>query len=229
MGASIWTGVRERVKSLARTDRARKVFGAWDSYGAQGHPFRLADPLSESDVSAAEAQWGISLPDDYRSFMLDVGAGGAGPGYGLSTLSRSAAGWLWTEVNDAMPHDRMRLPFPPPQDSARLQAEHSAGEPEESAFTDEDSFRDAVRAWLARDDTLFEWSTSGALNLCHEGCGYCYWLVLSGPERGHIWLDERPGDGTFQPLGTPATPVDFTNWYLDWLNKSETTARHESR
>lgn len=52
---------RERVEALARVDEARQVFGAWDLAGGWGHHFRFMDPLSESEVSEAEAQWGVSL------------------------------------------------------------------------------------------------------------------------------------------------------------------------
>lgn len=224
MGATTWSGVRKRVEELARADRARQVFGAWDRYGARGHHFRLADPLSASEVSEAEAQWGLELPEDYRGFLLEVGAGGAGPGYGLSSLSRSDAGWLWTEVDGGMSHDRLRFPFPAPDESSRVQAEHSVKEPAESAFEDEDAFREAYRAWLEEDEALFDWSTSGAVNLSHEGCGYCSWLVVFGPERGRMWLDERAGDGTFHPLGAPHAQVEFADWYLDWVEKSEAVA-----
>ncbi|WP_307020587.1 hypothetical protein [Streptomyces canus] len=37
MGAMIWSGMRERVEILARADKARKAFGAWDKYGGTGH------------------------------------------------------------------------------------------------------------------------------------------------------------------------------------------------
>ncbi|MFG1810922.1 SMI1/KNR4 family protein [Streptomyces sp. NPDC049040] len=226
MGVSDWGGVRERVEALAREDRSRRVFGAWDAYGARGHHFRLADPLSEADVSEAEAQWGVSLPEGYRGFLLEVGAGGAGPGYGLSTLGRVATGWLWDDTGGAgTRHDRLRHPCPSAEHSSRRQAEHAGREPDESAFEDEDAYANAYRAWLEEDDALFTWSTSGAVNLSHEGCGYCYWLIVSGPERGRMWHDGRPGDGTFSPLGTPGTPVGFLDWYLDWVEKSEAAAR----
>lgn len=87
---------------------------------------------------------------------------------------------------------------------------------------------DACRAWLNEYEALFEWSTSGAVNLSHEECGYCYWLIVSGPERGRIWHDERPGDGSFYPLGTPDAPVGFRAWYLGWVAKSEAAAWRRS-
>ncbi|MFE6623674.1 hypothetical protein [Streptomyces sp. NPDC057740] len=36
MGAMNWRGVRKRVEALARGDKTREVFGAWDMYGGGG-------------------------------------------------------------------------------------------------------------------------------------------------------------------------------------------------
>ncbi|MFJ8107522.1 SMI1/KNR4 family protein [Streptomyces sp. NPDC096132] len=217
MGATIWGGVRERVEALARADKAREVFGAWDRYGVVGHHFRLADPLSEAEVTEAEAQWGVSLPVDYRAFLLEVGAGGAGPGYGLTVLSRGDAGWLWSDPGGGTVHERLRFPFPGGEESRRVQAEHEGKEPVESDFEDEAAFRVAYRAWLDEDERLFDWFSSGAVCLSHEGCGCFHWLVVSGAQQGRVWLDDRPADGRFRPLGE----VGFTDWYLDWVEKTE--------
>jgi hypothetical protein len=221
MGAMIWRGVRERVEILARADKAREVFGAWGKSGGTGHRFRLADPLSEASVAEAEAQWGVSLPADYRSFLLEVGAGGAGPFYGLTTLSHTDVGWLWSDPGGGTVHERLRFPFPDVEETVRAQDEHERKEPVESHFEDEAAFDAAYRAWLEEDEKLSDWFLSGAVCLSHEGCGYFHWLVVSGPQRGQVWLDERPGDGRFSPLGQ----VGFADWYLDWVEKTEAVLR----
>lgn len=226
MGETDWSGVRKRVEALARADWSRSIFGAWPAYGGDGHQFRLAKPLAEAEIREAEAQWTVALPEEYRSFLLQVGAGGAGPGYGLSTLSRGDTGWLWNAVG-GMRHDLLRLPFPSAEFSARRDAEHAEREPAESAYEDEAAFLEAHRAWRERDDELFDRATAGAINLSHEGCGYCYWLVVSGPEHGGMWLDERPGGGTLDSLGMPSGQVTFADWYIDWLERSE-AASHTS-
>ncbi|MFI6008361.1 SMI1/KNR4 family protein [Streptomyces sp. NPDC051243] len=216
-----WSGVRERVEALRRADKEREVFGAWGKYGGTGHHFRLADPLAEAEVAEAEAQWGVSLPVDYRGFLLEVGAGGAGPGYGLAVLGRTSAGWLWSDPGGGTVHERLRFPFPGGEESARAQAEHERKEPVESDFEDEAAFREAYRGWLAEDERLFDWFSSGAVCLSHEGCGYFDWLVVSGPQRGRMWLDEGAGDGRFSPLGE----AGFAGWYLDWVERSEAVVR----
>ncbi|WP_143663775.1 SMI1/KNR4 family protein [Streptomyces sp. rh34] len=87
-----WVGVRERVLRLAEHPQSEKVFGA------QGHGFRLGPVMSEEQLRAVEADLGVGLPAQYRSFLLHVGAGGAGPHYGLMTPSLGDGGWQWRGI-----------------------------------------------------------------------------------------------------------------------------------
>lgn len=73
MGEDMWTGVRERVLRLAERSGADKVFGA------QGHGFRLGPVMSEEQLRALEADLGVGLPAQYRSFLLHVGEGEPAP------------------------------------------------------------------------------------------------------------------------------------------------------
>src|SRR5690348_6488288 len=66
-----------RLADLDRRDPRRKVFGA----GA--HQYKLNPPLPVSVVEAFEGTHGISLPEDYRLFLTEIGNGGAGPCYGV--------------------------------------------------------------------------------------------------------------------------------------------------
>ncbi|MEV8615575.1 hypothetical protein AB0383_48110 [Amycolatopsis sp. NPDC051373] len=76
-------------RSPRPTGAAGEASGARSGSGASAHGFRLAPRLSERDVQAVEGQFGASLPEPYRSFLVEVGAGGAGPGYGLPGFGRS--------------------------------------------------------------------------------------------------------------------------------------------
>lgn len=82
---------------------------------------------------------------------------------------------------------------------------------------------------MTAGDELFDWVTRGALKLSHEGCGYCCWIVLTGPERGRMWADDRPGDGAFRPVGESGTPVGFARWYLHRVEGAEAAARRPLR
>lgn len=46
----------------------------------------LRPHLTEKSVSEFEATHSLGLPADYRAFLLEIGNGGPGPGYGMSEL-----------------------------------------------------------------------------------------------------------------------------------------------
>ena len=71
------------VAALERRDQSDRQRGA---SGAIGHHYRLHPPLPLAVVESFEQQHGISLPEDYRSFITSIGNGGAGPSYGVIAL-----------------------------------------------------------------------------------------------------------------------------------------------
>ncbi|MFD9622134.1 SMI1/KNR4 family protein [Streptomyces virginiae] len=77
-----WSGVRHRVVALGAQPSSSEVFGS------HGHRWVLEDPLTDDGLADLEAQVGVRLPDDYRSFLTCMGAGGAGPACGLFPVSR---------------------------------------------------------------------------------------------------------------------------------------------
>lgn len=54
----------------------------WQVFGASEHQYRFAPPLASGELAALEAQVG-ALPAAYRALLLEIGARGAGPYYGL--------------------------------------------------------------------------------------------------------------------------------------------------
>jgi hypothetical protein len=82
--SELWTTAREAVRELAAADPALRRFGA------AGHRYELLPPLSAAALAAVEAQLGAALPDDLQAFATELGAGGAGPGYGVVPLDRAA-------------------------------------------------------------------------------------------------------------------------------------------
>lgn len=187
-------------------------------FGAGGHQFEMFPPLSEADLAEAEAQFTVQFPGDYRSFLTAVSAGGAGPYYGLFPLGRDPAGrWGWrgdgAELTDVT---ALGTNFDPGDISAAL-AHLEATQP---PVGDEDAYQQ----WLNRYDNVL-WDnqrTHGAVCLCHEGCAYRDWLIITGPGRGQMWDDDRAGDKDLAP-GTAAdgSALTFRRWYLTWLNDAE--------
>ncbi|MBB5808509.1 hypothetical protein F4560_008277 [Saccharothrix ecbatanensis] len=222
-----WGGVRERVEALARRDKADVLFG----YGGRGHGHRLRldAPLSEEQLDEAEARLRVTLPADYRSFLLQVGAGGAGPFYGIGSLVRQDDGWSWNGPGLESDLGRLHLPFAGEDVITEALAEHDGREPVLRDFPGIEEFSRAFKAWDGEGEVLFRRMATGAVRLSHFGCGAYYWLVVSGSERGHLWVENRPVDLGFTPLTRPEPRVTFTRWYLDWLAAAEDQVDRASR
>ena len=60
-----------------------------EAFGARQHGFKLGDPLPEAVVADFEERHEVALPAAYRLFVVELGDGGAGPGYHLSQLSEA--------------------------------------------------------------------------------------------------------------------------------------------
>lgn len=197
-------------------------------FGSLGHTWVLDEPLGDDGLAELEAQLGVRLPDGYRDFLGCVGAGGAGPAYGLFPVRRVDGRWGW-EGDGADLADLTLLARPFPEhgpDRAELDA-LLAVRPEEEAFGELEEFDEAFEAWEERwEAVLFTPErTAGAIPVSHLGCALREWLIVSGAHRGTIWSDYRADGADLVPLlDDDGQPVTFTRWYLDWLEKAELTA-----
>ena len=212
--------------SLARTqvelDRLRRLDPDFAVFGSESHRYQLVPPLTEAEVLRVERQVGVPLPADYRQFLTDVGAGGAGPAYGVFPLVERDGIWRWEGDGGDMVSD-LTKPWP------HTEPWNLDGHPLWDAVPDEDderfdaeSFEDAYDAWQEEFYRVYwepQWTT-GAICLCHHGCALRDWLVVSGSERGHMWHD-----ATAATLGlSPCTAANgqrmtFVDWYLRWIDE----------
>ncbi|WP_329231521.1 SMI1/KNR4 family protein [Streptomyces sp. NBC_01460] len=222
MAEQWWAGVRERVEA------AGTGAGGGDVFGALGHAWALEDPLTPDELAALEAQLGVRLPEEYRAFLLYVGAGGAGPAYGLFPVRRTEGGWCWEgDGADLADLSMLAEPFPDQGPDPKLLAELLAQHPDEEELDDIEDFDDAMEAWDERWGSVMfaPERTAGALVICHLGCAQREWLIVSGTHRGTIWSDCRADDIDLAPLlDEDGAPVTFARWYTGWLEKAEHTA-----
>jgi hypothetical protein len=180
------------------------------TFGSATHGFALRPPLSLDRVDAFEDAHQVVLPEPYRSFLVRAGNGGAGPGHGVFSLGEmdrnSGEGpWYPELVGDlARPfpfheawNDLTGLPYPDGMTEQRYLVELAAFE---------------EHYWRRVD---------GAFPVAHLGCAIRTWLVVTGPERGHLWLDDRASDNGFTPVACAGRDrVDFGTWYRDWLDEA---------
>jgi len=223
-------GIREKLDLLRKRDVGLTVFGAAD------HCYELVPPLTESEAEEVESQFGVRFPKEYRQFLLEVGAGGAGPFYGLFPLVKTDGGWKWEGDGAEMVAD-LTKPFPHTKEW-NLDGHpiwNEAPDEDDEKF-DSESFEEACEEWEDRFYEIYwnaEW-TPGAICLCHLGCATRHWLVVTGPERGNMWLDDTANDEGVIPLkkgdpdqggwtdlsDDPKERLSFAAWYEGWLDES---------
>ncbi|MEV5506182.1 SMI1/KNR4 family protein [Streptomyces orinoci] len=167
-------------------------------------------PLSEAEIREAEAELGITFPDQYREYLLRQSAGGT-----VNRLRRTAAGWGWcgdTTTNYAL----LTSAFPDPDSYRAYEEELDAREPLKENFPDHDTYQEAWKQWDAEYEVFQERRTSGAVFIQENGCGFSTLLIVTGPHRGTMWFDGRATCDRILPLNLGGQPVSFG----DWLGRS---------
>jgi hypothetical protein len=215
--ADIPAALRRLASSTGRADQFTKL-----------HGFRLNPVASSEEVAAFESYHGISLPREYREFLLSVGNGGAGPGCGVFPLGEFGR----FGVGD------LAAPFP------HRETWNAPDEWFDSLPDPEEHLPDAPTSWRSIDE-LVEWRRAhpeneelaekrmeleewyygigqipGTIPISDCGCAKCDRLVVTGAARGTVWHDARESDGGLLlysgPLGEPLT---FLGWYARWIKE----------
>jgi len=171
--------------------------------GADQHRYHLNPPLEEADLATFEAQHGIILPSDYRQFLLQMGNGGAGP-YLLFPLAETQQGHNSTYLSHPFRYTQWWNGMNPPN------------------WFDLNLSPDEMDLVIQEADYYASSHVQGTLRLAHEGCGYYDLLVVSGTERGHMWIDLRAGGAGIGPFPDYQSThrLTFSAWYEAWLNTS---------
>ena len=191
--------IQSKLSELKVLDKKLKVFGA------SGHKYNLNEKLRNEQIIAFEEQHSLVLPDEYKVFLKNVGNGGAGPYYGLEPLEDS----LFSDLDYKREGEFVKpsLPFP-------------FTEPWNIEFDGSDEDR---AAYEKHENEYFseKWDT-GILRICNFGCGVSLNLVVNGPEKGNIWVDDRGNDGGIypDPYFGKTDRTTFLDWYNLWLDAS---------
>ncbi|MGW6717786.1 SMI1/KNR4 family protein [Streptomyces sp. NPDC054995] len=157
-------------------------------------------PAGWEAVRLFEAEHGITLPEPYRTFVAEVcdGLRAGPPHYGLLPFAQAPSDW-----GSGRPERLLAEPFP--LTSTWMWESTEQGE---KALSEQEL--------EARMDAVFD---HGSLLLGTDGCGMYWHLVVTGPQRGHVWLIDEYGampfgtsPGTSPMRGTPG----FTGWATHW-------------
>lgn len=182
--------------------------------GDDGAPLAVDQRLDDDQLAALEARLGVALPASYRALARHVGTCGAGPDYGLAgveapmpsempQVTATVTGADGEVLAEAGSGPRPALPGAP--SAAR-------SFPLDAPWAPYDADGEAVPLPLPDGAHLYD----GSLYLADIGCGYFYFLVVSGPHAGEVWCDQSAADGG--GIGPLAPLLDwYERWVDDWL------------
>jgi len=154
----------------------------------RAHGLRLGPAVTEDILSNFELRCGCALPEGYRAFLKEIGDGAFGPpSYGLLRFAEPPPDMSQEEARPWADSRRLCLPFP---------------------FTRHWVWEEADDS----DEGAQEQVADGTLHLGTNGCAQYSLLVVTGPERGNVWMLADVGI-------TPTVPKrDFLQWFEDWLD-----------
>jgi len=192
--------LKKKLNQLAILDATFEVFGA------ELHEYKLNACLKDVHIAAFETKYNIILPSEYRRFLLEVGNGGAGPGYGLYVLE--------TAVESYLPNYQiLSQPFPLTQ-----------------PWNDLDLVRDVYLDNKFVQGTLtianYGCGIYALLVISGEQQGKI-WIDDRTNDSGiypasrnfcHYFHDLDADD--FLPDNDYGEPLSYDDWYEDWLNRS---------
>jgi hypothetical protein len=204
MGSS-WAGIRDRVVAVEGAYRRHR---GWTS----SRPI-VDSPMTSDEVAAIEVQYGAALPDDLRTFLMEVGADGPGPGCEFIAPRR----WdIYAPVD-------LSGPFLEDDEWAEHQRTtlHAAGhEPPRDRTGYLDEYREVFGD--VGDERWYTERIRGAVHISDYGCAQTGWLIVVGPCSGQIRFQPDRIDEPFEPfLDARGNRHTFRTWYLEWLEKRE--------
>jgi hypothetical protein len=214
-----WTGIRERVVAVAQAeDRAA---------GRQSIRPVFEPALSADEIAEVEAQYGVALPGEYRSFLAEVAAGGPGPELWLTSLCRVEGRWVWKWGNYPQVLDASG-PFVETEDwpAQQVRTLRAAGHEPAVRHDDHDFLKDYEQAFGPdADEAWYLERVRGAIQISDDGCGMTNYLIVVGPHRGELRFRDCALNPPFKPIvdgrGNRHT---FYTWYIDWLERREAKA-----
>jgi SMI1/KNR4 family protein SUKH-1 len=189
--------------------------------------------LTAGEIAEVEAQYGVTLPGEYRSFLAEVAAGGPGPDLYLTSLRQVGGRWVWVKDGHYWVLDPSG-PFMESEEWAEHQARILRAAGHEPGARDDpwDSWEDYRRA-LGAGAGNEAWELErgrGAILISDHGCGMTSWLIVVGPHRGELRFRDCGVNPPFDPhVDADGNRHTFYTWYIEWLERRETEAGSQRR
>lgn len=202
---------------VERLDWLRQVDPDLWPFGGMDHRFQLMPLLSRRELKSACQAYSVELPEDYVEFLLNLGNGGAGPGYGLERFGYVASKSM---IPTAKPKEGIvTIRIKGGREVSRSELFDAEGQ--EVDWLDISFFN--TMTGLAGDgeygpeapsrpfpldgplengeDSIWETLSpaDGVWTLAGYGCGIVANLVLNGPFCGQVWVFD-PNASSYEPF-----------------------------
>ena len=212
--------IRKRLKDIEHAEAQllaeRAEFPRFAGFGLE---FRLNPPLSLVEVEKFERRHGVTLPEDYRQFITEI-CNGVGPNCEVFPLGQLGSGDSYRSWEEEGIAGSLADPFPY-GDTWNLPAEFFDREPDYSGMTLEEQDR-AMEEWFKVLEREY-WgphTTPGAFPIGDRGCGLSEWLIVTGPQRGYVWNDNRADHAGMSPARDPlGNRLTFADWFMLQLER----------
>lgn len=199
-------------------------------FGADRHQYHLGEKLTEENIVCIEDHFKISLPLHYREFLLNVGNGGAGPGFGINAIGNlevgSASGCSCYSSSMTKDDWMKHLELHAKGFSEKYHRYASSCWEEPCNFSKEFKLVDNIvhedENIPEEDEEYTKWEKKaeeeyllvGNYRIAGYGCNQTASLILTGPSKGLVWYTDWETNSMYN------SEHDFIQWYLNWLNYS---------
>jgi len=195
--------ILEKFNCLKNIDKNHKIFGA------SSHEYKFEKPLKEEEIIAFETKYNVTIPCEYKLFMMEVGNGGAGPFYGIIPFENC----LYSDIDN--PNEKYLL-------NPSIKFPHNTEWNIEFDGEYKDENEKAIEEF--ENEYFDDKYITGAIRICNFGCGVSINLIVNGEEFSHIWTDDRCSDYGIYPFNyytfNNQKRLSFFDWYECWLDNS---------
>lgn len=202
--------IKTKFRELKTMDEKLHIFGA------NVHKYHLNPVLDSHEISDFESKYQVTLPPDYKAFLLNFANGGAGPYYGVEAFENV----LFDDLDYKRADSLLNPSLPFPHSKAWNEVFEASVDPDENEEEYERQY-----------EIFSQHLMDGSIAICNYGCGVSLHLIVNGDEYGQIWTDDRGSDAGIYPsyeLGNQMR-ISFLDWYELWLDNSIAELKEEMK